>query len=58
MVSASKSSTSFEMFEQTGTFNGVDTCSVTNYGNFDFNSKLTNEYEARLLINRPDINAH
>lgn len=57
-MKASKYSTSFQMFHQSGTFNGIDTCSATNYGNFDFSSKLTAEAEARSITNRPDINAH
>ena len=57
-VKPSKYSTSYQMFQQTGTFNGLDTCTHTSYGNFDFTSKLNNEAEARSLANRPDINAH
>ena len=57
-MKASKYSTSFQMFNQTGTFNGIDTCSATSYGNFDFISKLTAEAEARSIFNRSDINAH
>jgi hypothetical protein len=57
-VKASKYSTSFQMFHQTGTFNGIDTCSATSYGNFHFRSKLMAESEARSISNRPDINAH
>ena len=57
-VKASKYSTSFQMFHQSGTFNGIDTCSTANFGNFDFTSKLSRESEARSIIHRPDINAH
>ena len=57
-MKASKYSTSFQMFQQTGTFNGIDTCSATSYGNFDFSSKLSAEAQARSISNRPDINAH
>ena len=39
-------------------FNGIDTCSITDYGNFDFNSKLSQKAESISLINRSDINAH
>ena len=57
-VKASTYSTSYQMFHQKGTFNGLDTCSAISYGNFDFTSKLTSEAEARSITNRPDINAH
>ena len=33
-------SNSYQMHEQRGTFNGTDTCSIANYGRFDFCSKL------------------
>ena len=46
------------MFNQNGTFNGIDTCNAVSYGRFDFNSKLLVEAEVRSIFNRPDINAH
>jgi hypothetical protein len=46
------------MFYQTGTFNGIDTCSASSYGNFDFRSKLSAESEARSISNHLDIHAH
>ena len=46
------------MFNQQGTFNGIDTCNAVTYGRFDFNSKLSSEAEARSIFNQPDINAH
>ena len=45
------------MHEQKGTFNGLDTCSITNYGNFGFNFNLSTMPEARTINNRPDSNA-
>lgn len=57
-IQASKYSMSFQMFQQSGSFNGIDTCSAVSYGNFDFKSKLLDEAEARSIKNRPDINAH
>ena len=45
------------MHEQRGSFNGIDTCNVSTYRKFDFRSTLLSEYEARAIINRPDINA-
>ena len=37
-LKASKYSISFQMFHQTGTFNDIDTCSHTSFGNFNINS--------------------
>ena len=57
-VKASKYSNSFQLFHQTGSFNGIDTCTATSFGKFDFRSKLSMEAEARSISNRPDSNAH
>eukprot|EP00957_Ditylum_brightwellii_P125855 9593890-Ditylum_brightwellii.AAC.1 len=46
------------MFNQQGTFNGIDACNTVTYRQFDFNSKLSSEAEARSIFNRPDINTH
>ena len=46
------------MFQQTGSFNGIDTCSATSYGRFDFNSKSIRESESRSIFNRPYINVN
>ncbi len=56
-MKSSTYSNTFQMHEQRGCFNGLDTCSVTNYGNFAFTSYLLEENEARSIWNRPDINA-
>ena len=45
------------MHEQRGSFNGIDTCNVTNIGRFDFCSKLLDENESISIGNRPDINS-
>ena len=50
-------STGFQMHEQRGTFNGIDTCNVTSYRNFSFRSKLLSDAESRSLHHRPDINS-
>lgn len=50
-------STQYQMHEQKGTFNGIDTFGLTNFRRFDFTSKLLAESEARAIKNRPDINA-
>ena len=46
------------MFNQNGTFNGIDTCNAVLFGRFDYNSELLKESEARSLYNRPDIVQH
>ena len=50
-------STSYQMHEQRGSFNGIDTCNISTYRKFDFRSSLLSKYESRAIINRPDINA-
>ena len=55
-MKACKYSNSFQMHEQRGTFNGIDTCNVTSYGRFDFCSKILNKSEGRSIDNRPDKN--
>ena len=50
-------STAYQMHEQRGTFNGIDTCNITSYRNFNIRSELLADAESRSIINRPDINA-
>ena len=50
-------SNSYQTQEQRGSFNGIDTCDITNYGDFSFCSKLLDENESRAIAHRPDINA-
>ena len=57
-VKKSKFSTTYQMHEQKGSFNGIDTCSVTFFGKFDFQSTLSAVSDARALSQRPDINSH
>ena len=56
-MKASKYSNTCQMHEQRGTFNGIDTCSIADYGNFNFCSKLLDKSEGRSIKNRPDTNA-
>ena len=56
-VKAALYSTSFQMHEQRGSFSGIDTCSISNTGDFSFSSRLLAESEARSIFLRPDINA-
>ena len=54
---AQKYSNTFQMHEQRGNFNGIDTCSVTQFRNFKLISYLLQENESQSLIGRPGINA-
>ena len=56
-MKSSQFSNGYQMHEQRGSFNGIDTCNVTTFNKFDFRSKLLRDSEARYLLNRPDINA-
>ena len=44
------------MHEQKGSFQGIDTCDICNFGDFNFLSKLLNESESRSIAQRADIN--
>ena len=46
------------MFEQRGTFGGLDTCNHTEFGRFDSYSYLRHQIEDRCIHNRHDINMH
>ena len=50
-------SNSFQMHEQRGSFNGIDTCNISTYRKFDFNSSLLSAFESSSILNRPDKNA-
>ena len=56
-IQKSKYSIGFQMHEQRGSFNGIDTCNITSYRDFSFRSKLLSDCEARSILNRPDINS-
>jgi predicted GIY-YIG superfamily endonuclease len=55
---ASAYSTEWQMFEQRGTFGGLDTCNHVEFGKFEKCSQLRNEGENRAIFNRHDINTH
>ena len=56
---ASSYSITYQLFQQKGTFNGIDTCTATRFGNFGLPyNMLLQEAEARSIYNRPDIHAH
>ena len=54
---ASNYSNTYQMIEQNGSFQGIDTCDVTDVGKFNLTSRLLNESESRTIHSRPDINA-
>ena len=56
-MKASKYSTTYQMHEQRGSFQGIDTCDVTNFGDFSFNSVFLDESESVSIANRPDVNS-
>lgn len=57
-VKKSKFSTTYQMHEQRGSFNGIDTCSVTLFGKYNFQSTLSAINDARAMSQRPDIHGH
>ena len=52
-----KYSTQFELFEQKGTFNGVDTFGLTDFKNMEISSDLLAHYESLSIFHRRDTNA-
>ena len=56
-MKAKKFSNTYQMHEQRGSFQGIDTCDVTDYGNFGICSVLLEESESRSIMHRPDINS-
>ena len=46
----------YRMHKQKGSFHGIDTCDVTNFGNFTVTSILLDENESRSIVYRPVIN--
>ena len=54
-MKASKCSNTYQMHEQRGSFQGIDTCNVTSIGNFAHNSHLLRRSELLSIANRPDI---
>ena len=46
------------MYEQRGSFSGLDTCNHVEFGRFDCHSVLRHEVEDRAISNRYDVNCH
>ena len=57
-VKVSNYSTIFQIFHQTGAFNGIDTFSAINFRNFDLKSILSSEAKAISITNCSHINAY
>ena len=49
-------STAFEMHEQRANFKGIDTCNISTYCHFNFNSLLLSKFKVVSIVNQPDIN--
>ena len=56
-LKANSYSNTYKMHEQQGDFNGIDTCSITQYQKFKLLSYLLQENELRSLKGGADINA-
>ena len=52
-----KYSTQFELYEQKGTFNGIDTFGLTDFQNMSISSELLAHYESLSIVHRKDINS-
>ena len=50
-------SNSYQMHEQKGSFQGIDTCDVTDFGNFSFTYILLDQAESWSIAYQPDINS-
>ena len=55
-MKAQKYSNTFQIHEQRGNFNGIDTYSITQFRNFKITYFLLQENESRSICDRPDIN--
>ena len=53
-MKANKYSNSYQMHEQRGCFNGIDTCSITSVGDFSCREPVLDEHEALSITHRSD----
>ena len=49
--------TQYQLHEQRGTFNGIDTFGLTDHRRFNFTSRLIGESESRAIVNRSDVHS-
>ena len=54
-LKASKYSNAYQMHEQRGCFQGIDTCSIQKYGDFSYKEPILEENEALSLNQRDDL---
>lgn len=54
-MKASKYSNTYQMHEQRGSFQGIDTCNVTTLADFAHESHLLRQFENLYVAQRPDI---
>lgn len=54
---SSRYSNTLQMYKQWCTFNVIETCTVTNYGNVEFRTKLLDEIEGKSINNCLETNA-
>ena len=52
-----KYSTQYQLYEQKGTFNGIDTFGLTDFHNMGISSELLAHYESLSIVYRKDTNA-
>jgi hypothetical protein len=55
-MKCSKYCTTYETNRQLGSYQGIDTCDVTNFGYFSFLSILLDRYESMSIVHHFDIN--
>ena len=55
-MNATKYVNTYQIHKQKGSFHKIDTCDVTNCGNFNFTSIWFNENKSRSNACQPDIN--
>ena len=56
-MKSTKYSSQFQLFEQKGTFNGIDTFGLTDFQNMEISSELLAHYESLAIKFRCDTNA-
>ena len=56
-MKASSYCTTYQMHAMEGSFQGIDTCDVVNFGDFSFCSVLLHQSEILSIKHRPDINS-
>ena len=55
-IKTTQYSTRFQLFEQKGTFNGIDNFSMTDFQNMEITSPLLSNYDSLEIVHRSDTN--